>query len=70
MKLNPKYLIAGITIAVTGAIGIVSHFLGAKDDSEIEEVAEAIIEGQIEGALGLPSGSRRGSIDLSPRSRE
>lgn len=41
-----------------------------KDDSFIEEAAETVIEDGLEQALGLQNDELKGTIDLSPDSKE
>lgn len=70
MKINSKYIFAAIIIAASSAAAIGSRMLGAPDDGPIEEEAESIIENQLGNTLDLPDGSLRGTIDLTPSSKE
>lgn len=74
MSMKEKYIMslvipAGI-ILIAGIIGFAVHLITNKDDGFAEEMAEEVIEDQIEIALKLPDGSKRGTVDLTPGSRE
>lgn len=57
-----------IVIAVAVVVGFTAHFITHKDDGAVEEMAEDLIEDQVEIALHLPDGSQH--IDLTPGSKE
>lgn len=59
-----------LTLVAAAFAGIVNHFLAKSDDAPAEEVIESVMESQIENVLGLPPGSKRGQIDLTPESLE
>lgn len=57
-----------IIIAVAIVVGYTSHLITNKDDGEVEEAAEELIENELETTLHLPPGSKH--IDLTPKSKE
>lgn len=63
-------LIPIVVIVVMAAIGIGASLYTKKDDGQIEEFAENVIEDELEDVLHLPEGSEKGKIDLTPNSKE
>lgn len=63
-------IIPVVVIAAALAVGFGYAKFSKKEDSMPEEVAESVIEGQAEEVLGLPEGSLRGKVDLTPESPE
>lgn len=64
-------LILPLVIIVAAAIiGYSAHHFTHKDDGELEEAAETVIEEELETTLDLPKGSKKGTIDLTPDSKE
>lgn len=63
-------LIPIVVIVVMAAIGSGASLYTKKDDGQIEEFAENVIEDELEDVLHLPEGSEKGKIDLTPNSKE
>lgn len=57
-----------VIVAIIAVIGYGAHKITKEHDGPVEEIAEEIIESQIEDILGLPDGTI--NIDLTPSSDE
>lgn len=62
-------ILLGVVIG-SAIIGISARYWTKQQDSTVEELSEAFIEGQIEKALDLKEDALDGKIDLSPGSPE
>jgi len=65
-----KGILTALALALVGGVGYLASVITKDDDGYIEETAEDIIENQLEESLKLPRGSRKGTIDLTPKSKE
>lgn len=63
-------IIPVVVIAAALAVGFGYAKFSKKEDSMPEEVAESIIEAELEDVLDLPDGSLNGKIDISSNSPE
>lgn len=57
-------------IILAAAIGIGYSYVTRTNDSPLEEIAEVVIERELESLLDLPDGDLNGKIDLSPNSKD
>jgi hypothetical protein len=66
--MREDWMTALVLITVFAVIGIGAAWYTKTQDGPVEEVAEELMEDQIEGALNLPHGAI--DIDLTPSSKE
>jgi hypothetical protein len=69
-KYEERFMIGLALITLFAVVGLGVAIYTKTHDGAVEEVAEELIEDQIEEALGLPEDTLEGKIDLTPTSKE